>query len=204
MAFKAPPGYLSGKEGQPFELEIVKKAFDLGRVAILNDLTHCLRYGDVTLILDGSFAIVEAKSGQTLNQRGKRQAAANHMIREYLRTDRVVDLYGIDHEFHRIDLAHPEVNHIPALQAMIDEAFERGGCYRELEPGLHYMVDAGKATDGFMVALDAVKSKPYFCIVNMLKRDNTALLSFHSLHCQPRSPIPILQWRIRYLDRCRD
>jgi len=95
MAFKDPPGYLSGKEGQSFELEIVKKAFDLGRVAILNDLTHCLRYGDVTLIRDGSFAFVEAKSGQTVNQRGKRQVAANDMIREYLRTDRVVGLYGL-------------------------------------------------------------------------------------------------------------
>jgi hypothetical protein len=178
MAFKEPPGYLSGKEGQPFEREIVKKVFDLGGVAILNDLTHCLRYGDVTLIRDGSVAIVEAKSGQTLNQRGKRQVAANDTIREYLRTDRVVGLYGTDHEFHRIDLAHPEVTHIPALQAMMDEAFERDGCYREVEPGLHYMVDAGKATNGFMVARDAVKSKPCLCIVNMLKRDNTAYYPF--------------------------
>jgi hypothetical protein len=178
MAFKESPGYLSGKEGQSFELEIVKKAFDLGGIAILNDLTHCLRYGDVTLIRDGSVAIVEAKSGQTLNQRGKRQAAANDMIREYLRTDRVIGLYGSDHEFHRIDLVHPEVTHIPALQAMIEEAFERDGCYREVEPGLHYMVDAGKATNGFMVARDAVKSNPYLCIVNMLKRDNTAYYPF--------------------------
>src|SRR5260370_29607867 len=40
------------------------------------------------------------------------------------------------------------------------------------------MVDAGKATNGFMVALGAIKSKPCLCIVNMLKRENTAYYPF--------------------------
>src|SRR5260370_28534755 len=76
MAVKQSPGYLSGKEGLSVELAIFNKAFDQGRVAILNDLTHCLRYGDVTIIDEGSVAIVESKTGRRLNQRGRRQRAA--------------------------------------------------------------------------------------------------------------------------------
>jgi hypothetical protein len=178
MAFKQSPGYLSGKEGLSVELTIFNKAFDQGGVAILNDLTHCLRYGDVTIIDEGSVAIVEAKTGQRLNQRGRRQRAANDMIRGYLQTDRVLGLYGLDHELRRIDLAHPEVNHIPALQEMIDEAFQRGGCYRQVEPGLHYMVDRGEDIDGFKAAVDSIKTKPYVCMVNMLKRNKTAYYPF--------------------------
>jgi hypothetical protein len=178
MAFKESPGFLSGKDGLSAELAIVSKAFDLGGIALLNDLTHCLRYGDVTLIRNAEFAIVEAKSGRTLTQRGKRQLAANDKIREYLQTDRVVGLYGFDHEFHRVGLAHPEVTHAPTLQAMIDEAFERGGCYRQVEPGLHYMVNADEDIEGFMPAREAINGKAYVCMVNMLKRDNTAYYPF--------------------------
>jgi hypothetical protein len=178
MAFKASPGFLSGKDGLSAELAIVSRAFDLGGIAILNDLTNCLRYGDVTVIRDGALAIVEAKSGRNLNQRGQRQLAANDKIREYLQTDRIVGLYGFDHECHRIDIAHPEVTHAPLLQAIIDEAFERGSCYCQVEPGLHYMVDTDADIEGFTHACEAINGQGYVCIVNMLKRANTAYYPF--------------------------
>jgi hypothetical protein len=178
MAFKEAPGYLSGKEGLSAELAIFNRAFDQGGIAILNDLTHCLRYGDVTLISEGAAAIVEAKSGRTLNQRGKRQQVANDMICGYLQTDRVVGLYGYDHEFHRVGLAHPEMTHASTLETMIWEATERAGSYRQIEPGLHYMVDADEDISGFKMALQSVKGQPQVCMVNMLKRDNTAYYPF--------------------------
>jgi hypothetical protein len=178
MAFKEPPGYLSGKDGFAAELAMAFKVFDLGGVAILNDLTHCLRYGDITVIREGEFAIVEAKSGPKLNPRGHRQLAANDRVRQYLETDRVVGLYGFDHEIRRVDLAHPEVTQAPILQTMIDEAFEHGGSYRQVEPGLHYMVNADDNIDGFLPERESMKGNVYVCMVNMLKQQNTAYFPF--------------------------
>jgi hypothetical protein len=178
MAFKESPGFVSGKDGLSAELAIVGRAFDSGGIAVLNDLTNCLRYGDVTLIRDGEVTIVEAKSGRTLNQRGKRQSAANEKICEYLQTDRVIGLYGLEQEAHRVDLSHPELTHALALQVMIGEALARGRCYRPVEPGLHYIVDADEDIHGIMPALEAINGKAQVCMVNMLKGNNTAYYPF--------------------------
>jgi hypothetical protein len=185
MAFKESPGFLSGKEGLAAELAIVRKAFDVGGIAILNDLTNCLRYGDVTMMRDAELSIVEAKSGRTMNQRAKRQLAANDKISEYLQTGRSAGLYGIDYDIRRVGLAHPEVNHAPTLQQMIDEALQRRGCYRQVEPGLHYMVNTDVDIESFMPAREALDDKLYVCMVNMLKGHNTAYFPFTLSICNP-------------------
>ncbi len=178
MAFKEPAGFLSGKDGLSTELAILRGEFESGGIAILNDLTNCLRYGDVTLIRNHELAIVEAKTGRTLNQRGKRQLEANEKIRENLLMDRIVGLYGFDHEFHRIDLVHPEVSHTRTLQAMIDETIENGACYRHVEPGLHYIVDSSEDFEGFTRAVEAINGGLYVCMVNELKGHNTGYYPF--------------------------
>lgn len=43
------PGFLSGKEGLDAELEAAHNFYHEGYVVVLNDLTHCLRVGDLTL-----------------------------------------------------------------------------------------------------------------------------------------------------------
>lgn len=178
MAFKQSPGFLYGKEGLAKELAIFNDVFDRGGIAILNDLTHCLRYGDVTVIKEDLRAFVEVKVGRKLNQRGRRQRAANEKIANYLRTDRVVGLYGLDHEICRIDLGRSEVNHAHALREMIEEAVQRGRCYRQVEPGLNYMVDTDNDISGLTAAIESIKGQPYLCMVNMLKGNNTAYSPF--------------------------
>jgi hypothetical protein len=104
--------------------------------------------------------------------------AASDKIHEYLLTDRVVGLYGPNQELHRVELARTEVNHAPILQAMISEALERGACYRRVEPGLHYIVDTCEDIEGFIPVLEAIAGKAQVCMVNMLKRKNTAYYPF--------------------------
>jgi hypothetical protein len=48
LAAKQPPGFLSGKKGFRKELFFVRRIFKAGRIALLNDITNCLRYGDIT------------------------------------------------------------------------------------------------------------------------------------------------------------
>lgn len=107
-----------------------------------------------------------------------RQRAANERVTSYLRTDRVVGLYGLEHEICRVDLAHPEVNHTLALREMIDEAFQRGRCYRHVEPGLHYMVDKENDIGGLTAVIESINGQPYIGMVNMLKGKNAAYYPF--------------------------
>ena len=63
QSFKEPPGFVSEKAGLNFELRILRLVFSSGHVEILNDLTNCLRYGDVSILARGRKLIVEALSG---------------------------------------------------------------------------------------------------------------------------------------------
>src|ERR1044071_5550429 len=73
LAFKQSPGFLSGKKGTRLERKILRLVFKIGKVAILNDLTTCLRYGDLTIPHQEHFLIVEAKSSKNKNARVERQ-----------------------------------------------------------------------------------------------------------------------------------
>jgi hypothetical protein len=178
MAFKQSPGYLSGKEGLEFELKVFNYAFDHGHIALLNDLTHCLRYNDLTIFKNGRMMMVEAKTGMTLGQRDKRQAAARDLIREYLLTDDITGLYGLEQEVRRHALAHQEINHLAALNELIEKAVERGGFYREVEPGLVYIIDTAYGQNGIQAAANAIKGEISVAMVNTFKRANTAYFPF--------------------------
>jgi hypothetical protein len=75
MVFKEKPGFISGKEGLSLERRVLREAFARGGFAILNDLTTCLRYGDLTVPGAEGFMIIELKSGGTgaRSDRAKRQ-----------------------------------------------------------------------------------------------------------------------------------
>src|SRR5215213_9814528 len=76
LAFKESPGAISGKSGGKFERQVFKSAFHSGHIAILNDLTNCLRYGDITAITEDGFRLIELKAVKSelhLNDRIRRQ-----------------------------------------------------------------------------------------------------------------------------------
>lgn len=62
LAAKEPPVSLSGKKGSRMERMIMRNLFAQGQVVILNDLTNCLRYGDLTIPIGDRIMVVEVKS----------------------------------------------------------------------------------------------------------------------------------------------
>src|ERR1700752_3623862 len=54
-------GYVSGKEGLPHELKAAEQFAELGYFVLINDLTHCLKAGDLTLRKDGKVFFYEVK-----------------------------------------------------------------------------------------------------------------------------------------------
>lgn len=143
LSFKERSGFISGKAGLDFELRILRLAFSSGHVAILNDLTNCLRYGDITILANGRKLFVEAKSGRSGNARVHRQKSELENIAEYLtsgKSDKLCAIGGVEGEFMRVAIHGPEVDHRDRLNAIISRARESADkcCMEEIEPGLYY------------------------------------------------------------------
>jgi hypothetical protein len=139
LAFKSPPGFISGKKGSRLERKILRKIFESGHVALLNDITNCLRYGDITVIKEGKFFIIEATSGKRDSKRKTKQLHDINNIMKYLQTDRTDNLYHMDGDFRRISLLSQEVNHVKKLNEIVHLALEEGQGYLQVEDGLHYI-----------------------------------------------------------------
>jgi hypothetical protein len=93
------PGFMAGKDGYLGERLVVAKAQEFipepyrsqGRCvfAIQNDITNCLRFGDVTCLMDdGSIVPFEIKVGRPRRgRRNRRQAERHDAITDYLKQD---------------------------------------------------------------------------------------------------------------------
>lgn len=183
MAFKEPPGFLSGKKGTRFERKALRLAFAHGGVAILNDLTNCLRHGDLTVPLGGMPVILELKSGKSgSSDRAYRQKERLEKLGRYLATDRVIDWYHPG-EMQRRAYHAAEINHAGELNELIAEALESGRSHKRVEEGLHYLVEAPRPgtepsydTLGEMVS--GFSGRPYVVFVNNLKQNNQGYYPF--------------------------
>jgi hypothetical protein len=140
MAFKESPGFISRKKGARRERRIWRAVFEHGIVAILNDLTHCLRYGDITVPRpDGRFTIIEVKSSEHHGGRTRRQIEKLERIVDYIHTDHTDQLYQLDAEVYRVSLPSSEVNHRDEINHVIRAALKNGSCLSEVERGLFYL-----------------------------------------------------------------
>jgi len=144
LAFKEGSGFISDKSGLKFELKILHLAFSLGNVALLNDLTNCLRHGDVSILSKGKHLFVEAKSGRQKDARAHRQESKLNDIVDYLRSgksDKFDAVGGLEGEFIRLPIHSPELNHRDELNSLIASARCSLDHYSsvEVEPGLHYL-----------------------------------------------------------------
>src|SRR5271157_2312127 len=111
LVYKETAGALSGKKGFRLERKILRRAFAAGYIILLNDITNCLRYGDITVPKDGQFMILEVKSGKHKTKRDRRQSDELNKILHYFQTDQTQSLYGMKGEFRRITLHSQEINY---------------------------------------------------------------------------------------------
>lgn len=140
LAFKQSAGFLSGKKGSRLERKILRQSFGMGVTVILNDLTNCLRYSDITVPNQGKFMLIEAKSGKKHrpNKRDKRQFELTRNVTDYLGSDLTQALYGKEGMFIRAAFQTNEKNHINRLNEVIKDAFNKGFGFAEVEEGVFY------------------------------------------------------------------
>ena len=142
MAFKEGSGFLTGKSGLRLELACLRLILRRGHIAILNDLTNCLRYADLTVPAVGRQpAFFEIKSRKTRYPRDDRQLERLKDIADYLGMDKPIPLYGYqDQKFHRRSLIHRGVYRLANINRLMDRTRKKGWARAEVEPGLYYLV----------------------------------------------------------------
>src|ERR1035437_1464019 len=95
-----PPGFLSGKNGLKREIEAARQFFDQGYMVILNDLTHSLRVGDLTLKKGSEVRTVEIKSNIQgyRSKEAMRQTIIPSVVHNYIRSDVITRPHRISGE----------------------------------------------------------------------------------------------------------
>jgi hypothetical protein len=183
LAFRPSPGHLSGKVGLQFELRVLRSLLRKGQAAILNDLTHCLRYGDITIASPTGPMPIELKSGKGEGSRGRAQAARIQHVRDYFNTDHTNSLYGLEGEFVRFDAESREVNYLKKISVLLKRALATGDATTTPESGLVYAVhvtDKGRDAQGFTELLSRrtkhFVGKPLLLLLNEDKLGNSAYL----------------------------
>lgn len=176
QAFKQSPGFVSGKSGLRHELRLLRLVFSIGGVALLNDLTNCLRYGDISVVRNQRSLIIEVKSSHKRNARIRRQISELESMRDYLNYGISDKEYGFKGEkVDRVLIHSPEIHHMDELNQVIKRAISSptGFCLEQVEHGLYYGATYLK-TENFVNALTQIagvrnSNKFIVCYVNELK-----------------------------------
>jgi len=136
---KPGAGMINGKEGFIREVGLMLDALAHDVPAMLCDCTNVLRYGDVCLLGNNDPYLIEVKSSNKLNQRGKRQAANLARLQDFLDTDKATNFRGNVGEVRRHAIQIPEIIHVDRLNEAIDAAALDGGKAVSPERGLNYV-----------------------------------------------------------------
>jgi hypothetical protein len=164
LTFKESPGYLSGKDGFKLELKVFRDVFLLGSIAILNDITTCLRYGDITVVSQNKPPfLMEVKSSEIQNQRGKRQAVEAKGISDYLNSGQTLQ-NGWLVKRHLAQFI--EENHRLSLNHLIENAINHGSAFEFVEDGLYYYVDTETGGGKLKDLAQIVKGSPIVISLN--------------------------------------
>ena len=168
LSAKESAGFISGKSGSRFERHVARRAWSRGFLTILNDLTNCIRYADITVSKNGSFLLVELKKSQNISPRGKRQLETLASMSNYLETDQIDRLFGDPGPTIRASMHAEELDHCEVLNSLIEQARGVGYAFTEVEAGMFYFVgnDDHGITNFFDFAIPKCRSAPVICCVN--------------------------------------
>lgn len=197
MAAKEAPGFLTRKKGLRLELRVLRMAFEFGHVAILNDLTNSLRYGDLMCIFRGRYGqwkILEVKSGRQTSGRVHRQKEKADKLVNYLAADEVTGLYPSQGQLpmRRVSLQSDEVHYRHELNDLIERAYEQGFCFQQMESGLYYLVTTKQEPLMWRQVLDAIGRRPSFCFI--LNQLIPPTCGYYPLTLTIRNPIALFDF----------
>ena len=178
---KQTGGFVTGKRGTRLERAMLRQVFKLGATGLLNDLTHSLRFGDITVFLgNGRFGLIEVKSGKGGNRkRAKRQAEASQRVLRYLETDELEDPEA-DVHWRRQSPSKMAVYNITAINNLVSALPKDGWLSKEVERGLYYILIDGDCP----VSIDQIPGpisdgrRLYVTFVNLFKREQSAYYPF--------------------------
>ncbi|MGB7606496.1 MAG: hypothetical protein WBL93_13585, partial [Lutisporaceae bacterium] len=171
LCWKQSAGFINGKVGLEKELQVLKKVFDNGHHGILNDLTNSIRYGDITLNINGKPHVIEIKSSKNKNMRIKRQEEAIEEVMKIVHCDEIENFMQ-NSTFRRMYAPSPEINYVVELRGLIDKAFECGRAWSLIEEGLLYIAEYEDSDlEQFRELLGQIK-EPIVFFLNSLKRQH--------------------------------
>jgi hypothetical protein len=186
MVLKEEPGFLTGKSGTRLERQVFRNAFDAGATVVMNDLTHTMRFGDITLFRPelwpegGSpFIWFEVKSGRGGDSaRTARQMAASKHIGDYLATDKREADGGL---YQRVSVLGEPTHHFERATRMMVSLPQGGWLLEEVEPGLHYvLIDCRRKTEGYEEIFGDLfkRGRSFLLSVNDMKKEQRAYYPF--------------------------
>lgn len=186
MILKEEPGFVTGKSGTRLERKILRGAFDAGATVVMNDLTHTMRFGDITLFRpdlwpDGGspFIWFEVKSGRGGDAaRTARQMRASKHIGEYLATGQREADGGL---YQRVSVLDEPTYHFDEVTRMMIALPPGGWLLEEVEPGLHYvLIDCAREREGYDEIFGELfkNGRSFLLSVNDMKRQQRAYYPF--------------------------
>ncbi|MDM1499046.1 hypothetical protein [Myroides odoratimimus] len=175
--FKESAGFMFGKKGFINEKKCFNMAFKNGSIAIMNDLTSSLKYGDIMIVFpEGSYIPVEVKSSNSYNERLQRQNEKAKKIFNYIDKDETDELYDIKGNIRRVSMVSNEINYIEDLNELIVKSKVNNSAYKTIEKGLNYLVTYKDIPDTEYLFKNM--SKPIVLFVNSFKLINQAYYPF--------------------------
>src|ERR1035437_4656475 len=172
LVFRERAGFISGKKGARLERKVLREVYRVGGIAILNDLTHSLRYADLTVIHKPktNFLLMELKSGRGGSRvRAHRQLKAAERVTNYLKTDKVQDLYAPGQEMLHYSVHSAPVYNADAINRMLAKTTMDSLVREEVEAGLHYIAIVGDWSEDTDTILGAYSAKHLVMLVNDFK-----------------------------------
>jgi hypothetical protein len=184
-------GFISGKSGLQAELRVLNALSEMGESALLNDITNCLRVGDVTVFRGGGMLPIEVKSSEAGKEsaRAQRQQAAGEKIMRFLAEDKATGLYREGETIYRVASHSEPTDHATKLNQIL-KAYVGGWVRDEVEPGLHYVV-ADEPNDLAKMGNFAPDRKLRGYMVNQLKKQE---LGHYPFPLSFRDPVQLLRF----------
>lgn len=178
LSFKESHGFISGKKGFRLEWNYLKYLCLIKKHrAILNDLTTCLKYGDITYVDRGHMMFVEAKT--ILNDGAIHQLEKTRKLLDYLSEDETDRLYNMHGQFKRTSVHNKEVYYSNVMNSLIKESCSKTTASKKVEEGLYYFASSGFETTFFdQIINDCKGDEIIVMLVNSFKQNNLGYRPF--------------------------
>lgn len=141
---KQSAGFLLDKQGFESEWLLLESALSHNVPAVLADLTNTIRHGDLCLLGSSDPFLIEVKSSNTKNSRGRRQRQDLEILQEFFENDHSNRLRGMSNVY-REQHVLPEVTYGAELNGAIERCIVEDIGIARPEAGLMYIALRTKA-----------------------------------------------------------